>query len=315
MDNETAGSRPKAPTGFVCRVCREPAPSPSPDTMPVHHAEPNAGLSGPCRGSLMPTRTAAEETAELCPECAQATAISVGGKFLKHADPAGEQSCPGSQQMAPGLLSSPAELAEAAEALRALPALDPTRHTNAAPSAIQHEPVPMNARAAGCLLLALSIPATGLIWLVGKPLLHGQIGWLWWTPIFALVAALAMDAFGQRRPRAAFATALAVLLLVAPALAKWQQTRAEDRFVRAVQELEREFGEPAGTRDAAVQLGWDFCYGLDEARGTPENTFPNNDPHGFVAELSLRTVGESTENDRLAEDFRTAVELADKYLC
>ncbi len=191
----------------------------------------------------------------------------------------------------------------------------PARHVKATRDDVSDEPVPINARSFGCFMILLSVPATGLIWLVGKALLHGQIGWLWWTPLLAVLAALAVDALGQRRPRVAFAVALAVLLLGAPAVAKWQQTRDEQRFVRAVQALDPEGGEPVVRADDAVRLGWDFCFGLDKAGDAPANTFPRNDPHGFVAELGVQAGGGSTDNTRLSEDFRTVVELADRYLC
>lgn len=179
----------------------------------------------------------------------------------------------------------------------------------------RNDPVPINARSFGCFLIVLGVPATGLIWLVGKTFLHGQIGWLWWTPLLAVLAALAVDTLGQRRPRVAFTVALGVLLLGAPAVAKWQQTRDEQRFVRAVQAIDLDGGEPVLRADDAVRLGWDFCFGLDKARDAPQNTFPSSDPYGFVAELGLQVGGGSAANKRLLEDFRTAVQLADRYLC
>lgn len=152
--------------------------------------------------------------------------------------------------------------------------------------------------------------------MVGKPLLHGHIGWLWWLPVATFLLSVPFMAFASRRTRQGVALAgVALILGIGPTVAKLHQMEDERRYAAAVANIyPAEEGRELTVRQAA-KLGWDFCYGLDKARGAPKGTAPRYDPHAFMAELTLRQVGGDSDDGETVAGMTRAVRLADEDLC
>ena len=229
-------------------------------------------------------------------DCGQTVRITDSGRFVAH-EVDGGTACGRSGRVVPGLLTEAEHYATAARAL--LPA---NARSGAAPS-----------EAAGLLLAAAAVAGVVvlLLWLLAKPLLHGQMGWLAFTPLVLAVGVVLVAKY-PLLGSALVLTSMLTAFVIGPLTLKRTQLADEERFAAAVHEVIA--GQERLTNAAAVKVGWDMCGALNSVNGAPEMVFSGVDPALTVARiaLDLTVVAPSAEEE---SQVLEVVHLADTYLC
>lgn len=293
-------------TFYECSVCGVPAgPLTSERLMRPHPASPSAGTRGPCRGSLSAPRLVGEPREEDCPECGQSVEVVTSGRFVSHLTD-GSRGCGMSDRVVPGLLTEPTHYEQAVEGLSgSLPggAVPPRRGNG------------RSRKEDGLGLVAVLLGGLMFLalWLLAKPLLHGQMDWLAYVP-FGVAAGVALTRWRPAMGPAIFLLSLLLGFAVGPIQLKRVQLQAEERFAAQVQDvLEGQEGQL--TSDEAIRVGWDMCAALHTVKEAPDEAF-RGDPAvtvaGFTAEAG--GIGSSATEQEL-DQFTDIVRLAGRHLC